>query len=84
MSHCSHCGFGNGWDDFYCGGCGRKTSTIAETIPADRAPRTASFKTSSRTTLADLLREEPAEVKEKVAEEKKMMTQEEIDKLFKL
>lgn len=81
MSHCPYCGFGNGLDDLYCGGCGRKVSTAAEATPA----RTASSKTSSsRTMLADLLREEPAEVKEKVGEEKKVMTQEETDKLFKV
>lgn len=79
MSHCPQCGFGNGWEDLYCGGCGRKVSTAAEAAPA-RSSKTS----SSRTTLADILREEPAEVKEKVVEEKKMITQDEIDKLFKI
>lgn len=72
--------------DFYCGGCGRKLSSVLHVDPgADpQTVQTASSKASSSITIADLLRDDPPEAPKKEKEEKKIMTQEEINKLFNL
>ncbi|WDT69311.1 MAG: zinc ribbon domain-containing protein [Candidatus Manganitrophus sp.] len=87
LVHCPQCGFGNEMTaDFYCGGCGRKLSSALHTDPGtdNQSVRTASSKPSSSITIADLLRDDFPETQMEKKEEKRIMTQEEINKLFNL
>jgi hypothetical protein len=72
--------------DVYCGGCGRNLTDSASVIsqPTNTASRNqaSSGASLSQAFLTNLLKEEPGEAQTDSKEEKKAVSQEEIDKLF--
>jgi len=85
LSNCPQCGFANEAGDTFCGGCGRQ---LRESAPANSPtvenPRNQTLATPSlpRAFLENILNEESPDTPADSKEEKKAVSQEEIDKLF--
>jgi len=82
---CSQCGFANETADAYCGGCGRNlTATAPANVPSKSTTRSQTLSSQSlpRTFLEQIFKEESGESEKNSKDEKKAVTQEEIDKLF--
>jgi hypothetical protein len=85
LNPCLQCGFANEAEDIYCGGCGRslKETASATSVQTDTAPRPSpSGQSLPPAFLAKILEEERVETPSEMNKVKKMVTQEEIDKLF--
>ena len=86
LLNCPQCSFANEVGDVYCGGCGKNLTDSVSAIsqPTHTASRSqaSSDPSLSQAFLTNLLKEEPAEAQADSKEEKKAVSQEEIDKLF--
>ncbi len=85
MLNCPQCGFANETGDAYCGGCGRNLAQTAPTnVPSPSAARSPSSSSQNlpRAFLEEILKEEPVDSEKGSKDEKKAVTQEEIDGLF--
>jgi hypothetical protein len=83
--NCPQCAFANEIGDAYCGGCGRNLTRAAPpNTPSE--PITHRQASSSQhlpqTFLEEILKEETHAPDKNVKDDKKAVTQEEIDKLF--
>jgi uncharacterized Zn finger protein (UPF0148 family) len=83
--NCPQCGFANEPGDAYCGGCGRnETVTTPANVPSELTTRSQilSAQNLSRTFLEEIFKEESGESEKNPKDEKKAVTQDEIDELF--
>ncbi|GEM_PF-1410139 len=83
--NCPQCGFANETEDAYCGGCGRNlTGTAPTNVPSESTAhrQTSTSQNLPHAFLEDILKEEQSETEKNPKNEKKAVTQEEIDKLF--
>jgi hypothetical protein len=85
MLNCPQCGFANGTGDAYCGGCGRNlTEAVPSNVPSGSATRsqTSPSQHFPHAFLEEILKEETGETEKNSKDEKKAVTQEEIDSFF--
>jgi uncharacterized Zn finger protein (UPF0148 family) len=85
MLNCPQCGFANETGDAYCGGCGRNlTQTAPTNVPSPSAARSQASPAQNlpRAFLEEIFKEEPVDSEKGSKDEKKVVTQEEIDGLF--
>jgi hypothetical protein len=82
---CPQCGFANETGDVYCGGCGKNlTTTAPPNVPSEPITRGQPLSSQNlpRAFLEEIFKEESGESEKNSKDEKKAVTQEEIDKLF--
>jgi hypothetical protein len=89
LDPCLQCGFANEAEDIFCGGCGRSLGKTGSATPVQYEPAPSQSPSSPslpHAFLANILEEERIEAQSELSdaknETKKVVSQEEIDKLF--